>query len=270
MKFVVDTNIVFSAILNTQSKIGDLIMNSHGIFEFYACDTLGPELKRHRTKLLELSKLSLQSVKIKTIQLEDQIFFKSYTNSSVIPSDEILITEFQKKNPHCEVEKIKILKHDNSVLVYQEREQLPIKIDSNFNNCFRVVEGVETTFIHGAKNGSKPGFCKISIKPYSEISSILVSNNFTNGEKYKQSISRFEENAEYQKTLRWEEIRYFQYLAEVIIKFCNEYKIVETQFAIEDLNHHVIDTSPSKYGYYLEKKLVELFEDNQFEKVKTA
>ena len=32
MKFVVDTNIVFSAILNTQSKIGDLIMNSHGIF----------------------------------------------------------------------------------------------------------------------------------------------------------------------------------------------------------------------------------------------
>ena len=48
MKFVVDTNIVFSAVLNTQSKIGDLMMNSQGIFEFYACDTLRNELKRHR------------------------------------------------------------------------------------------------------------------------------------------------------------------------------------------------------------------------------
>jgi predicted nucleic acid-binding protein len=50
MKFVVDTNIVFSAVLNTQSKIGDLMMNSQGIFEFYACDTLRSELKKHRTE----------------------------------------------------------------------------------------------------------------------------------------------------------------------------------------------------------------------------
>jgi len=41
VKFVVDTNIAFSAVLNTDGKIGDLIMNSHGVLEFHACDTCG-------------------------------------------------------------------------------------------------------------------------------------------------------------------------------------------------------------------------------------
>ena len=57
MKYVIDTNIAFSAILNRQSKIGDLIMNSNGIFEFCATQSLPVELKKHRPKLLEISKL---------------------------------------------------------------------------------------------------------------------------------------------------------------------------------------------------------------------
>jgi hypothetical protein len=58
VKFVVDTNIIFSAVLNTEGKIGDLIMNSHGVLEFHACDTLRSELKKHRPKLLDLSQMS--------------------------------------------------------------------------------------------------------------------------------------------------------------------------------------------------------------------
>ena len=38
MKVAVDTNIVFSAILNTNSKIGDILMNSESIFEFRRCN----------------------------------------------------------------------------------------------------------------------------------------------------------------------------------------------------------------------------------------
>ena len=58
MKFVVDTNIVFSAILNSEGKIGDLIMNSQEVFEFYTCDTLRAELSKHRHKLRNISLLS--------------------------------------------------------------------------------------------------------------------------------------------------------------------------------------------------------------------
>jgi hypothetical protein len=35
MKIVVDSNIVFSAILNTQSNIGQLILNSSKYFNFF-------------------------------------------------------------------------------------------------------------------------------------------------------------------------------------------------------------------------------------------
>jgi len=48
VKIVVDTNIAFSAILNTESKIGDLLMNSDGLLEFHACQYLRLEIHKHR------------------------------------------------------------------------------------------------------------------------------------------------------------------------------------------------------------------------------
>ena len=40
MKIVVDTNIFFSAILNTNGKIGDLLLNSDDVFQFYSHNKL--------------------------------------------------------------------------------------------------------------------------------------------------------------------------------------------------------------------------------------
>ena len=55
MKIVVDTNIVFSAILNTNSKIGDLLMNSESIFEFRSVMYLKDEIEKHEEKLMTIS-----------------------------------------------------------------------------------------------------------------------------------------------------------------------------------------------------------------------
>lgn len=82
MKFVVDTNIAFSAVLNTESKIGDLIMNSHGILEFHASDALRSELKKHRPKLLELSKTSEEQLDQSEYQIMNCLAF---TNEALIP-----------------------------------------------------------------------------------------------------------------------------------------------------------------------------------------
>lgn len=57
MKIVVDTNIVFSALLNTNSKIGNLLTRSNPIMKYYSCDYLRLELFKHREKLLKLTKL---------------------------------------------------------------------------------------------------------------------------------------------------------------------------------------------------------------------
>lgn len=82
MKFVVDTNIAFSAVLNTEGKIGDLIMNSNGVLEFYACDTLRTELKKHRPKLLELSKMSEEQLDQSIYQITNCLAF---TNEALVP-----------------------------------------------------------------------------------------------------------------------------------------------------------------------------------------
>lgn len=82
MKFVVDSNILFSAILNTESKIGDLIMNSHGVLEFHSCDTLRVELKKHHTKLIELSQLNPEQLEQSEYQILNCL---SFTNEALIP-----------------------------------------------------------------------------------------------------------------------------------------------------------------------------------------
>ena len=47
-KIVVDTNIVFSGILNTNNRIGDLLLNSGNVFEFYTVSYLKKELENHK------------------------------------------------------------------------------------------------------------------------------------------------------------------------------------------------------------------------------
>ena len=58
MRVIVDTNIVFSAILNSSTKIGKILLQSKGHFQFYSCDYSRTEIKRHRNRLLKLTKLS--------------------------------------------------------------------------------------------------------------------------------------------------------------------------------------------------------------------
>ncbi len=55
MKVVVDSNIVFSAILNTQSKIGHLLINGSKYFEYFSIDLLIEEILLHKDKILKYS-----------------------------------------------------------------------------------------------------------------------------------------------------------------------------------------------------------------------
>ena len=57
-KIVVDTNIIFSCLLNSKGTIGDLIFNSETIFEFYSNQYMRFEIRKHWKKLLKISKLT--------------------------------------------------------------------------------------------------------------------------------------------------------------------------------------------------------------------
>jgi predicted nucleic acid-binding protein len=45
MKIVVDTNIIFSTLLNSDGTIGDLIFNFNKHFQFYSCSYMRFEIQ---------------------------------------------------------------------------------------------------------------------------------------------------------------------------------------------------------------------------------
>jgi len=77
MKIIVDTNIVFSAILNSHSRIGDLLLNSSECFEFYSCNLLREEINRHKDKLLRVSEFSEEALAESTFQIFNVLHFVS-------------------------------------------------------------------------------------------------------------------------------------------------------------------------------------------------
>ena len=58
MRVVVDTNIVFSAILNTNSKISKVILQPKSKLNLYSTDQLEYEIIEHWSKLKKISKYS--------------------------------------------------------------------------------------------------------------------------------------------------------------------------------------------------------------------
>jgi putative PIN family toxin of toxin-antitoxin system len=58
MRIVVDSNIVFSAILNSDSKIGRIILHLKSRLNFYTTDQLFEEIENHKDKIKSLSGFS--------------------------------------------------------------------------------------------------------------------------------------------------------------------------------------------------------------------
>ena len=69
MKIVVDTNIIFSALLNSNSAIGDLLFNSGDTFEFYSCTYMRFEIQKHWERLRKISKLPEEQLQISFTQV---------------------------------------------------------------------------------------------------------------------------------------------------------------------------------------------------------
>ncbi len=77
MKIIVDANIVFSALLNTNGKIGDLLINSGKQFNFIAPEFLRKELFAHYPKLSKISKLTSEKIREAEVQICKDITFIS-------------------------------------------------------------------------------------------------------------------------------------------------------------------------------------------------
>lgn len=79
---IVDTNIVFSALLNTSSRIGQISINGKNYFEFYSSEYVRFEIFQHKEKIKSIGKFSEDEF-IETYSL----ILKNITilNHSIIP-----------------------------------------------------------------------------------------------------------------------------------------------------------------------------------------
>lgn len=77
MKVVVDTNIIFSALLKTNSVFGQIMFHSDGIFQFYTVQHLRSEIRKNWSKLRRLSKLTDQQLEESYYTLLTKISFIS-------------------------------------------------------------------------------------------------------------------------------------------------------------------------------------------------
>ncbi len=82
MKIVVDSNIIFSALLKTHTTFGQIIFNSDGIFEFYSSHNMRTEIREHWDKLKKLSKLTEAQLEESYYALLTKITF---INEELIP-----------------------------------------------------------------------------------------------------------------------------------------------------------------------------------------
>jgi len=87
MKIVIDTNIVFSALLNSSGKIGKILIHSKNHFQLYTCHFLKEEIFEHKDKLLKFTNLT-ESELFELIQLTTRNI--EFLNEEVIPKKTIL------------------------------------------------------------------------------------------------------------------------------------------------------------------------------------
>lgn len=82
MKVVVDTNIIFSVLLNTNGTIGEVLFNSADKLEFYSCGYMRLEIEKHWKKLRHISKLSDVQLEEAWLKVYGKIHF---INEELIP-----------------------------------------------------------------------------------------------------------------------------------------------------------------------------------------
>ena len=90
MNLVVDTNIVFSAILNSYSWIGQILLHSHKSLSFYSPGFLKKEIQNHKSKIKRITKLSDDEIDELINLLYSKIHF---IDETLIPKETLQIAD---------------------------------------------------------------------------------------------------------------------------------------------------------------------------------
>jgi len=93
IKIIIDSNILFSALLNTNSKIAGIIINGQDFYDFYAPQYARTEILNHRNKIKKIKKLN----DLEFLEIYELIFgYITVLNHSILPKK-----DFEKAFEYC-------------------------------------------------------------------------------------------------------------------------------------------------------------------------
>ena len=142
MRVVVDTNIVFSAILNTNSKISKIILQPKSKLNLYSSNQLKYELAAHRTKLKKISNYSEIELQRATLLIFSKIRF---INAELIPVT--LFTKAEKLTLNVDVddtEFVALTEHIRGKLWTGDKELAKGLISRKWNKLISTEELIES------------------------------------------------------------------------------------------------------------------------------
>lgn len=102
VRLIVDANIVFSGILNSKGKIGDLLINSQKYLTFIAPDFLRLEIFKHYKRLCKISGMTIEAVREAEFQICKDITFISeeQIKPTIWSSSEELVADVDPHDIH--------------------------------------------------------------------------------------------------------------------------------------------------------------------------
>jgi len=100
VKIIVDANIIFSAILNTNGKIGDLLLNSGQHFKFFSPEYLKSELNKYHFKISKISGMTIPEITEIEFQITRGITFlsESYIPKAILIYSLNLVKDIDEKD----------------------------------------------------------------------------------------------------------------------------------------------------------------------------
>ncbi len=138
MKIIVDTNIIFSGLLNSNGTIGDLLFNSDGVFEFYSCSYMRHEIDKHWAKLKRISKLSDSELDEARFKMFAKI---NFINEELIPQKTWLVSESLVANIDMDdVDFVALTKHLKGFLWTGDKELYNGLKKNSFKRIYNTTE----------------------------------------------------------------------------------------------------------------------------------
>ncbi|MCG9881697.1 MAG: PIN domain-containing protein [Bacteroidia bacterium] len=141
MIIIVDTNIVFSAILNVNSRIGRILLGSKNHCQFYTCEFLRVEIINHKKKIISLTALTEIEVE-ELIQLVTRKI--TFINEGLIPPKTNLFAEkiLEEIDP-ADAPFVALTKHLKGKLWTGDKKLITGLKNKNFPNTIDTTELME-------------------------------------------------------------------------------------------------------------------------------